>query len=175
MTRLFVAAWPSPDVRARLVALGLEASDDVRPVPSENWHVTLRFLGDTDPDAVAERLASARLPRVRLVYGPATVVFDRGQIVVPVAGAQPLAASVAAATIDLGRAPRREYVGHLTIGRRRRRRDAGADTSPAADVWLGLPIDAEQTVDAVALVSSELLPSGATYRTLGAFATTPSA
>lgn len=44
--RLFFALWPDDDVRARLVPLA--AGYEGRHVRSENLHLTLAFLGNTD-------------------------------------------------------------------------------------------------------------------------------
>jgi 2'-5' RNA ligase len=49
--RLFFALWPNTVFRAGLAekaaALHLEA--DARPVPQENYHATLAFIGEVDP------------------------------------------------------------------------------------------------------------------------------
>lgn len=64
--RLFVAVWPSPEAHAALAALPRPVTPAVRWTTPDQWHVTLRFLGEVpDPDPVAEalhRLASAATP-----------------------------------------------------------------------------------------------------------------
>ena len=82
--RLFVAADPPDHARLRLAALARDAAArwGGRPVPPENLHVTLCFLGRVDPaagDAVAAAVArlgatagpvSARVARVAGTPGP---------------------------------------------------------------------------------------------------------
>jgi len=162
MARLFVAVWPSPAVRAALHALEVRPEPGIRPVPPENWHITLRFLGDADPAAVEQRLAEARFPRAVAVLGPSVGRLGRKQYVIPVGGLDDLAAAVEATTGDLGMPPRRRFVGHLTVARTK-----PGTTSRAA----GRAIGAELTVDEVALVRSDLTPSGAVYTTLATFPT----
>ena len=55
MARLFVAVWPSADVIEALCALRRKDERGVRFVRPENWHITLRFLGETHPADVIER------------------------------------------------------------------------------------------------------------------------
>lgn len=131
-------------------------------MPAENRHVTLRFVGEADPDEVHPRLLAAELPRATLRYGPATELLGERVLVVPVAGADDLAAAVAAATVDLGERPRSGFVGHLTLARRRR----GA---PSASTDVGAPIVVDQSVSEIALVESRLTPAGAVYDTIGRY------
>ena len=46
--RLFFALWPDDDTRAHIAnaALALRGAADARPVPQENYHVTLVFVGE---------------------------------------------------------------------------------------------------------------------------------
>lgn len=57
--RLFVAIWPDARARAEL-AQHLKPvraeHDDVRWQSPERWHITLAFLGPTDPDKASTRL-----------------------------------------------------------------------------------------------------------------------
>ena len=170
MPRLFVAAWPPEDVIAELRALGRKDREGVRFVPPERWHVTLRFLGETDPAAVAAALDGASLPAAHARLGPAVDLLAERALVVPVAGVDALAAAVTDATGHLapggGDAPRRRFVGHLTLARLGRRA-AGRALPPA----LGTMIDAAFDVTEVALVESRLDPRGARYETLDVWPT----
>ena len=56
MARLFVAAWPPSELTADLTGLPRKNRPGIKWVEPENWHVTLRFLGDADPDEVTRRL-----------------------------------------------------------------------------------------------------------------------
>lgn len=171
MVRLFVAAWPTPEVRARLDGLDRPERPGWRWVPPDNWHVTLRFLGELAPagiDIVTDRLSGSDLPRVAARFGPGITMLDGRQAVIPVDGADALAAAVTAATVDVGEPPRPTFVGHLTVARRR--------GSPAANRGaIGPPaeasFDAVQTIDEIALVRSDLGPDGARYTTIARFPT----
>lgn len=49
--RLFIAAEPPEEIRARIEQIGkslLSAGADIKPVAGENIHVTLKFLGEVD-------------------------------------------------------------------------------------------------------------------------------
>lgn len=63
MPRLFFAIWPDDTAKARLAAHAAELATRLggRPVPAENIHLTLAFLG-TVPD---ERVSEAMAVRVR--------------------------------------------------------------------------------------------------------------
>lgn len=155
MGRVFVAVWPPPDVAAALAALPRPATEGVRWVPRQDLHVTLRFLGDADPEQVTECLEQVPLPRATAALGPAVTMLGRRVVMAPVAGVDALAAAVASATADLGRAERRRFLGHVTLARCRRD-DAGRT------VW-GAPVDLTFSVDELAVVTSETHPDGARY------------
>ncbi len=164
MARMFVAAWPSADVRAALHELPAVNEPGVRRVPPQNWHVTLRFVGDADPDELIALLGHARPPRAVARLGPAVDRLDARQVVVPVAGVDELAAAVRDATREIGEIDRRPFRGHLTVARTKR----GARTA-----LVGVPFDATFTVDEIAIVGSELAPTGAVYTTLASLPTDP--
>lgn len=161
-TRLFIAAWPDEATRAVLRALPRTDEGGVRWVPSENWHITLRFLGDADPDEVSRRLGGATLPVATAVLGPA-IRWLGSQLIVPAAGVDALATAVADATADLGEPPRHQFQGHLTVARTRR----GTHHSNLT----GHPVEATFAIEKIALVRSELLPTGARYTTVATFPT----
>jgi 2'-5' RNA ligase len=166
MARLFVAAWPSADVAARLATLPRSAEPGVRPVPPANWHITLRFIGEVGPDEVQEvrdRLDRAELPAAAAVVGPQIERLGRGQLVVPVAGVDELAAAVRAATGQIGLPDQHRFVGHLTVARTKH---------DARSALFGTPFHATMPVDEVALVESALEPTGAVYATVASFPTT---
>lgn len=155
MGRAFVAVWPPPAVTDALAALPRPAVEGVRWVPEENLHVTLRFLGDADHEEVADRLRQASLPAATAALGPTVTMLGRHVVVVPVAGVDPLAAAVRAATEGLGEAPRRRFSGHVTLARCRRD-DAGREVCGAA-------VQLEFPVGEVTVVTSETHPDGARY------------
>jgi 2'-5' RNA ligase len=172
VARLFVAVWPSAEVEAELRSLPRKDQAGVRFLAPETWHVTLRFLGEADPAEVAAALGAAAaagdLPSAALRYGPAVDLLGERQLVVPVHGADDLAAAVASATAHLGEPPpRRRFAGHLTVARMKPRKVPGF-RMPAA---LGAAVVAEQQAEQVALVESRLHPEGPEYTTLEAWPT----
>ncbi len=63
LARLFIALLPSGPVRADLAGLAVPLAG-VRWTPSENLHLTLRFIGDAEPEkqaALEEALARVRV------------------------------------------------------------------------------------------------------------------
>ncbi len=174
MARLFVAVWPPPDVVAVLAGLPRDDEPGVRFVPPANWHVTLRFLSDTDPAEVIDRLhgaaaagtstavaastaAGTSTAAVRARLGPTVELLAGRALVVPVAGLDALAATVAAHTGDIGAPPADRFVGHLTLGRLRR----GAPRPRLHATAVSATFD----VTEIALVESRLGPTGAVYET----------
>lgn len=164
MARLFLALWLPPDVTSTIEELPRKPRPRVRWVPPEQWHVTLRFLAEADPDDVTAALDQVELPRPCVRLGPGTDVLGDRSLVLPAAGADELAAVVRRATRDVGeRPPRRRFDGHVTLARLRRR--------ARLDGLVGRRVDAAFTADEVALVESHLRPSGAVYRTLRTWVT----
>jgi 2'-5' RNA ligase len=156
MARLFIAVWPSDDVAAELIALRRKDARGVRFVAPENWHVTLRFLGDADPDEVASALDGMRPGAARAVVGPGVDVLDGRVVVLPVGGLEPIAAEVDARTACIGSSrPRKRFLGHLTLARLK----PGAQIPPV----VGALVRAEFDVDEVTLVQSRLDASGPRY------------
>jgi 2'-5' RNA ligase len=159
MARLFLAVWPPDDVVATLESLHRKDQRGVRFLPPENWHVTLRFLGDAHPGDVAAALDTVALPATHARLGPAVDVLEERVLVVPVTGLDPLADLVIAATRDIGtQRPRRRFVGHLTVAR--------IKPHVAMPRALGALVEASFDVHEVTLVESVLRPEGARYHTV---------
>jgi 2'-5' RNA ligase len=155
--RRFVAVWP-PEPVADLVE-GLHRPVDLggRWTRRDQWHVTLRFLGDVPQSDVVDALEGLGGGPVVARLGPAVELLGHGVLHVPVGGLDELAAEVVHRTSALGRPPEgRPFVGHLTLAR-----IAG---DPPADV-IGQPVGAEWTVEEVAVVRSELGGDAARYET----------
>jgi len=154
--RLFVAVWPPEEVVEELMSLRRKDQRGVRFVRPENWHVTLRFLGDCRADDVAAALDGVALAPTRATLGPAVDVLDGRVLVVPVDGLDAIAAAVIERTRDVGDPPpKRRFLGHLTIARVKPR--------VAMPTTLGASVHAEFDVDEIALVHSRLDPAGARY------------
>jgi 2'-5' RNA ligase len=162
---LFVAAWPPAGVVERLGRLPRADVPGVRWTRPDQWHVTLRFLGEADEVQATQALRRLRAAPAEAVLGPRPDRLGRAVLVVPVRGLEALAAAVAVATASVtapsGTPPARghdqPFLGHLTLARLRGR-PACALTAPVVrDCWW---------VDEVALVASEPGPAGSVYRTV---------
>ena len=156
--RLFVAVWPPLEVVEALAALRRKDEPGVRFMAPDLWHITLRFLGDTDVGLAIGALDAATLPAARARLGPAVDVLAERALVVPVDGLDAMAAAVTKATRRIGDLPRKRFTGHVTLARVKRH-----TRMPRA---LGALVHAEFDVDEIALVQSRLDHRGARYETL---------
>jgi RNA 2',3'-cyclic 3'-phosphodiesterase len=158
MARLFIAVWPPEEVVDDLTNLHRKDQRGVRFVPADNWHITLRFLGEADPRDVAAALDTIEFPTATARLGPAVDVLAERALVVPVDGLDAIASLVAGATARIGDPPRKRFVGHLTVAR----------LKPSANMprTLGQLFAAEFPVEEIALVQSRLDPDGARYETI---------
>ena len=159
MSRLFVCLWPPEEVVSALEQLHRKDQVGTRFVDPENWHVTLRFLGNADPNDVAAALNTAELETTTVDLGPAVDVGKGGILFVPATGADDLAASVVSATRGLGDEPvRPRFLGHVTLARMKKRANM-----PRALAEL---VNASWSPSDIALVESNLRPDGPRYDTL---------
>ena len=145
--------WPPAAVVETIATLKRPKVDGLRWTTEDQWHATLRFLGDADITDASAALASIDAAPARAVMGPVTDRFGQATLHVPVSGLDALADAVA---IVFGPEDR-PFHGHLTLGRARSRR--GVDLRPLC----GVPLAGEWPVDEVTLVASELHPNGARY------------
>lgn len=158
MTRLFVAVWPPEEVVADLTALPRKDQRGVRFVHPDNWHLTVRFLGEADPDAVIAALDGIEFAPAEIRLGPGVDVLGDRALVLPATGLDDVAAAVAERTRHLGEPPRKRFVGHLTLAR----------LKPYAQLprAMGMSFEATFALEEIALVQSRLHPDGARYDTL---------
>lgn len=164
MPRLFLTVWLPDHATSALEALHRKDAKRVRFVPPENWHVTLRFLGNCQPEEVLEALAEVELRPARARLGPAVDLLRQDHLVVPVTGVDELARVVVTATAEVGDPPpRRKFFGHVTVARLKKHA-----SMPRA---LGDQVSAEWDVNEIALVQSRLHPDGARYETLHTWGT----
>jgi len=156
-TRLFVAVRPTEPATTALRALPRDEQPGVRWSAPENWHVTLRFLGDASMPEVIAALSSMPLPSPRTVaLGPMITLLGNA-IVVRADGLDEVANQVAVATSAWGTVDEgRPFLGHLTLGRLRR-----ANTSCRL---LGRPFRSTFTLDAIELLASEQRNGKTWYR-----------
>ena len=170
MTRLFVTAWPPAAVVDHVRSIDRTGWKGVRWVPEVNWHVTLRFIGEADDAGVRAALAASTLPTATATVDASLELLDRSSLVVPVHGLSALASAVVDATRDIGRVERgRGFRGHLTVGRSKGKRPIVFE--PSSHVGAAQRASITFEVGEVALVASELTPSGARYTTVATFTT----
>ncbi len=173
-SRLFVAIDPPEEVRAALAKIcrGLEGARWTKP---DQLHVTLRFLGSVDVAAtpkIAGALRSIRLAAFALsASGFGVFPSPRAPRILwtALAPAAPLAAiheAVEKRISGLVPADEKPFSPHLTLARLERIRGNAVRT------WIA---DRERftagpwTVDAFALYSSTLTPSGAIHRRIESY------
>jgi 2'-5' RNA ligase len=154
--RLFVALWPPPEVVEALASLERPAEPSVRWTTPDQWHVTLRFLGDDSLERVAALLAGVSHPAVDVSVGPASSLLGRGILMVPVAGADSLAAALPL-PMD------RPFTGHLTLARARGRQGRVPSS------LVGAPFSASWRATSFSLVRSQTEPTGAVYDDVATF------
>ena len=152
-----MAVWPTAEVVAAIASMQRPEVEGLRWTTEDQWHVTLRFLGEADIDHATAALSSVAAAPTTAVMGPWTGRFGRRIVHVPVAGVDEVAAAVAVAFGP----EERPFNGHLTLARARDRR--GVDLRPYCDV----PLAGEWPVDEVTLVASRLNPKGARYEVVG--------
>ncbi len=165
MARLFVAAYPPPDVvEALWEQLPRPADPGLRWVPREQLHVTLRFIGEADEGDAAAALRALSAPSTTVGLGPAVSRLGGEVLCLPATGLDGLAAAVATTTRFIGEASSRPFSGHLTIGRFRHRQSCDLT---------GTPFRATFDLREVALVRSTISSSGAHHEVIATFALAP--
>jgi 2'-5' RNA ligase len=164
LNRLFVAVWPPDLLTGPLRSLDRPLEPGLRWTTEDQWHVTLRFVGDVAaPEEEALRAAIGRVaavePAPEATAGPGLRPLGPAWVL-PVAGLGHLADAIGAATRHLGQPPPdRDYRGHLTLARARHRSLLrGLPDAAVAGVW---------TVTEVTLVRSHLGSGGARYDVIG--------
>lgn len=159
MARLFVAVWPPDEVLDRIEALDRPPHPGLRWTTRDQWHVTVRFLGEADAGPVVEALGGVRSPAIEAVLGPAVGRFGQRILQVPVAGLDRIAADTSRATARMGRPPDdRPFAGHLSLARVAKA--ASVDLRPLS----GAALSGRWPVDELCVVESRLSAAGARYR-----------
>jgi 2'-5' RNA ligase len=174
--RSFFAVALPEGVRAAAAGLAgrlreAERGEGVRWVRSEGYHLTLRFLGNVDRDAIAElaeRVAEeiSPSPPFAAYLGRASVFpSPRNPRVIalavePEAPLASLAEGIERVVVAAGFKPeRRRFRAHLTLGRVRNRRFPAVSGAASVD-------SSAFRVEEVILFQSELQRSGAVYTPL---------
>ena len=144
--RLFFALWPDEAARRALARATAKAVRHCggRPVPAENLHVTLAFLGSVAQDRIPHLQCSARGLATTFAAGPLSLRFDRlvhwprQQILCALAGgespaAQALATALRATVAAAGFSPDlKPFDVHVTVARKVARPPAAAAMRPVA-------------------------------------------
>jgi 2'-5' RNA ligase len=174
--RLFVAIELEDEVRSALAALGAaigRSCEGVRWIPTEQVHLTVRFLGEV-PDGEVNGVAGA-VARAATRAEPFTFELadcgcfpPRGPVRIVWAGVREpsgaLSGLVEAVNSELEKEgferERRPFSPHITIGRVREDRSGGRVRAAAGGETFG-PV--EQPVQIVTLMQSVLSPKGPTY------------
>ncbi|HWE70194.1 MAG TPA: RNA 2',3'-cyclic phosphodiesterase [Acidimicrobiales bacterium] len=171
---MFVAVWPNESTRERLSGLDLGFVPGLRVVGPEEWHITLRFLGEVDDGqltALVIALGSAAASMsgaFRCRLGPSTAWFSGDRVLqIPAEGLDDLAAGVRSRTLEvvpegIDRPP--PFQGHLTLARSKGRRVDASGRGRAA--LAGIPFEAAFDIGSFDLVGSERSLAGPRYTTL---------
>ncbi len=169
--RLFFALWPDATVRQRIAVAGTRATAAAggRPVPPENYHLTLAFLGSVPAEHLPALLRVARAIRMQPFslaldhtgYWPRPRVAWLRPAVCP-AALQQLVDDLWGGLAPLGFAPdSRTFKPHVSLVRKA---PGGLGSRLAQPiVW---------AVDDFVLVRSETLPAGPVYSLLERFPAT---
>jgi RNA 2',3'-cyclic 3'-phosphodiesterase len=163
VTRLFVAAWPSPAACDHVRSLPRDGWVNVRWTPEDTWHVTLAFLGEREIAEVIQQLECGDYRPATAEIGARMRVLGGNSLVVPVDGLDALAAAVRTHVFD--GPPKQPFRGHLTVARSIGKRPISGK-SRTGQVLAPLAFDVKE----IALVRSTLSPQGARYDTVGTFA-----
>lgn len=163
--RLFFALWPTPQQQAAWaeVARAVLPSGSGRPLPAQNLHLTLVYLGQVDSatrqalearvDAIHVQPFELRLERFGHWRRPQVLWWGPRETPAPL---QALVAALRRAAGDCGlEVEGRPYQAHMTLGRKVRRAPGRPQAAP--QTW---------PVQDFALVRSNLLPAGAHYEIL---------
>ena len=178
MVRTFVALLIPPDWSAHLGAIAADLAARTRGlswVKPENLHVTLRFLGDLDDDAVARAaaavsgsLADATAPRGRLGPLSAFPTLRRPRVLWAGLSEGAEAVSALAVAVDgglrgAGFGPAdRPFRAHVTLARVR---EGARGLEAIRDATVPEP-PPPALLDRVAVMKSDLHPSGSRYTAL---------
>jgi 2'-5' RNA ligase len=164
---LFVAVWPTSPVVDHLVSLQRPDVPGVRWTAPEQLHCTLAFLGTPPTESWRDLLvplgdaASVINGPITAVLGPSTRTIGRQVLCIPVSGLDHLAnAMVETLSPLVPTLDRREFRGHVTLARARRRQQI-------PDELLNVHAEQEFHVIEITLVFSRSVPGGVEYDLLG--------
>lgn len=166
MVRLFFALWPSDELQGELAAWAHQAAGKGRAMRRENIHLTLAFLGATDPELLPMLVERARAVR----FAPIRLMLDRvgywrhNRIIWCGTDNEPQALTALVADLRAGlggagiRYDPKPFVTHLTLVRE-------ATGLPRTPAWVPLVWEARDFV----LVSSVRVEGRISYQVMRRF------
>lgn len=169
--RLFIAAYPPPEVAAELVtAARLLTLPSMKPAPCDQVHITLLFIGDTDERQLSDvtesmNRAASGVRAIRVSIERLIGLPERGdcRLIAAQAGAPPtlleLQKRLAQRLVRTKSKRERDFLPHLTLGRFP---GSGARLNDRA--WPAPKCGF--TVTEIRLMASVLKPGGAEHREL---------
>jgi len=157
--RMFLAVTPPAEVIEAVADLPTRALRGVRYTKQSQWHITVRFLGETDRNTALAALETLTAPSTHVTLGPEVTLLGERVVMIPAQGLDEVARIVAQDFADVGEPSDRAFAGHLTLARLKGRplRD------PSLVSVLGESISATFPVDTIELWKTELSPGGAEY------------
>jgi 2'-5' RNA ligase len=166
--RLFLALWPDDNTRNQLAAVQKQFSKNdrlkkARPVPVENLHITMHFLGGVSAEvhaALEQLMSSVQAPACKLVidrwgYFPRPRVIWLGAQSSPEPLAELVQQTEACIQQCIEGYQQNRFVPHITVFRKARHPVEVDDFHPI-----------EWHIDRFALVESDTRPQGAVYAVL---------
>lgn len=182
LLRLFLAVDTPPEAKAALTEIQnrLRGSGaDARWESEPKLHITLKFIGDTNPDllpdfvSLSKGVASRRGPFDITYRGVGCFPHMRDPRIIwagvddPSGGLAALAGELDEACTQLG-IPReqKQFHAHVTLGRVKSRRNIGGLLARMESATFE---DRPATVSAILLMKSDLKPDGSVYTTLHQF------
>ena len=148
--RLFIACWPEPALR-EAIAMLLAAGGPLPGVPTrrDDWHMTIAFLGDCDPQrsaSIVRLLRELPWPPIRLELARFGV-FDAARVLWLGSSATPEALERARlrliddlARLDIEVADAERFTAHITLARKFAGAAARAAPVPALRWLLPRPV-----------------------------------
>lgn len=157
--RMFVAVTPPASVIDAISDLPTRALRGVSFTRRNQWHITLRFLGDCQRHEALGALEEFQAPAAEVTLGPEVSLLGDRIVMLPVLGLDELASTVAVAFADVGEPTDRDFAGHLTLARLKGR----ALRDPSMVSVIGAPFSATWRTESIDLWKSEVTSDGAVH------------
>lgn len=157
MQRMFLAVVPPDEVLDEINDLPTRPQRGVSFTRRAQWHITLKFLGQTNPADALTALAAIDATEATVCLGPKVSLLGTRIVMLPASGLDDLAATTASAFQDVGEPQDpREFAAHLTLARLKGAPLKNPDTVSV----LGAPFDITFPATALELISTEVTDEG---------------